>query len=128
MRALAAGLFGMVVVDGDHRDEGMRADFLNALKLVRPGGAVVMDDYDWAGVKKAPAALVSRRLRMRAAVVLNVPELRAACPDVIVGFHVDLDRVRLRTRLAACHAFRTQAVNELAVTQGLEFQSGCRLH
>jgi hypothetical protein len=40
-------------VDGDHRDEGMRADFLNALKLVRPGGAVVMDDYDWAGVKKA---------------------------------------------------------------------------
>ena len=70
---------------------------------------------------------------MRAAVVLNVPELRAACPDVIVGFHVDLDWVRLRTRLAACHAsrvraFRTQAVNELAVTQGLEFQSGCRFY
>ena len=72
---------------------------------------------------------------MRAAVVLNVPELRAACPDVIVGFLVDFGWVRLRTRLAACHAmrrvvraFRTQAVNELAVTQGLEFQSGCRLY
>ncbi len=36
------------------RYEGMRSDFLNALKLVRPGGVIVMDDYDWAGVKQAP--------------------------------------------------------------------------
>jgi hypothetical protein len=34
-----------LLVDGDHRKEGVRADFLNFAEWIVPGGFVVFDDY-----------------------------------------------------------------------------------
>jgi predicted O-methyltransferase YrrM len=44
--------FDLVLVDGDHSEEGARTDLYNAWPLVRPGGILVMDDinhpnYPW---------------------------------------------------------------------------------
>ncbi|GAA3750730.1 class I SAM-dependent methyltransferase [Salinactinospora qingdaonensis] len=48
--------YGVVIIDGDHTEEGVRADLEWAEKLVAPGAIVVLDDYGdtkWPGVTKA---------------------------------------------------------------------------
>ncbi|GAB3673304.1 class I SAM-dependent methyltransferase [Angustibacter aerolatus] len=48
--------YGVVVVDGDHSFEGVRADLLWVQDLLEPGGVVVLDDYGdprWPGVQQA---------------------------------------------------------------------------
>jgi predicted O-methyltransferase YrrM len=46
---------GMVIVDGDHSYNGALSDISNALKMVKPGGYIVVDDYVrwWPGVLQA---------------------------------------------------------------------------
>ncbi len=39
------GSMGLVVVDGGHSYEVAKSDTLNALRMVRPGGIIVWDDY-----------------------------------------------------------------------------------
>ncbi len=54
--ALAGGKFGVIVVDGDHSAEGVKADLEWVEELAAPGAVVVIDDYDdrvWPGVKEA---------------------------------------------------------------------------
>jgi hypothetical protein len=48
--------YGVIVVDGDHSAEGVRADLEWAEKIAAPGGVVVVDDYGdkrWQHVKTA---------------------------------------------------------------------------
>ncbi|MFF3291770.1 class I SAM-dependent methyltransferase [Streptomyces sp. NPDC003023] len=48
--------YGVVVVDGDHSEDGVRADLEWVEELVAPGGIVVLDDYGdnkWPGVQDA---------------------------------------------------------------------------
>lgn len=48
--------YGVIVVDGDHSEEGVRADLEWVEKIVAPGGIVVVDDYGdrrWPGVRNA---------------------------------------------------------------------------
>lgn len=48
--------YGVIVVDGDHSLEGVRADLEWAEQIAAPGGIVVLDDYGdshWPGVQKA---------------------------------------------------------------------------
>jgi Methyltransferase domain len=48
--------FAVVVVDGDHSEEGVYADLCWVETIVAPGGIVVMDDFGdpaWAGVERA---------------------------------------------------------------------------
>jgi predicted O-methyltransferase YrrM len=48
--------YGVIVVDGDHSAEGVRADLEWAEKIAAPGGIVVVDDYGdrrWQHVKTA---------------------------------------------------------------------------
>lgn len=48
--------FAVVVVDGDHSEDGVYADLCWVETLVAPGGLVVMDDFGdpaWAGVERA---------------------------------------------------------------------------
>ena len=48
--------YGLLVIDGDHSYEGVRADLEWAEELVAPGGLIVLDDYGdrkWHGVQKA---------------------------------------------------------------------------
>ncbi|MHB8437670.1 MAG: class I SAM-dependent methyltransferase [Acidimicrobiales bacterium] len=49
------GTCGLVLVDGGHSEEIVRADTLNAMRLIEPGGIVVWDDYSeqWPGVTRA---------------------------------------------------------------------------
>ncbi|MFF7714358.1 class I SAM-dependent methyltransferase [Streptomyces sp. NPDC007988] len=62
--------YGVIVVDGDHSEEGVRADLEWVEKIVAPGGIVVIDDYGdrkWPGVQDALDAHLARggsRLRM----------------------------------------------------------------
>jgi predicted O-methyltransferase YrrM len=53
---------GLVFIDGGHSYEVCRADTLNALRVVRPGGVVVWDDYGrfWPGVKRAVDEFAAR--------------------------------------------------------------------
>lgn len=54
--AIADRPYGVVVVDGDHSYEGVRADLAWAEQIVAPGGLVVLDDYGdrrWPGVQQA---------------------------------------------------------------------------
>jgi len=37
----------LVLVDGNHRDEFVKADTASALKMIRPGGVIIWDDYLW---------------------------------------------------------------------------------
>jgi predicted O-methyltransferase YrrM len=50
----------VVFVDADHRYEGAKADSLTALKLVKPDGVIVWDDYDrvWPDVVRAINELI----------------------------------------------------------------------
>lgn len=48
--------YGVIVVDGDHSMEGVRADLEWVEQIVAPGGIVVLDDYGdkaWPGVQEA---------------------------------------------------------------------------
>ncbi|MFI6123668.1 class I SAM-dependent methyltransferase [Streptomyces sp. NPDC051064] len=48
--------YGVVVIDGDHSEEGVREDLEWAETLVASGGVVVLDDYtdrNWPGVEAA---------------------------------------------------------------------------
>ncbi|RJG40884.1 CmcI family methyltransferase [Mesorhizobium sp. DCY119] len=47
--------YDVVVIDGDHSYEGVKFDFENYSKLVRPGGYIIVDDYDvdeWPDIKR----------------------------------------------------------------------------
>lgn len=44
-RALGGDLVDVLFVDGDHNHSAVRFDFENYAPLVRPGGAILMDDY-----------------------------------------------------------------------------------
>lgn len=48
------GTVGMVIVDGGHSYEVCKSDTQKALKLVKPGGVIVWDEYGsyWPGVKR----------------------------------------------------------------------------
>ena len=37
----------LVLVDGNHRDEFVKADTASALKMIRPSGVIIWDDYLW---------------------------------------------------------------------------------
>ena len=54
------GRAGLVIVDGGHAHDVCLSDTVLALKLVRPGGVIVWDDYTpyWPGVKQTLDALV----------------------------------------------------------------------
>ena len=55
------GKMGMVIVDGGHSYEVAKSDTQNALRLIRPGGIIIWDDYGpyWPGVKAAVDELVN---------------------------------------------------------------------
>jgi len=55
------GKMGMVIVDGGHSYEVAKSDTQNALRLIRPGGIILWDDYGpyWPGVKAAVDELVN---------------------------------------------------------------------
>jgi predicted O-methyltransferase YrrM len=40
--------FDMIYIDGDHRKEAVYRDGCWAIKLIRSGGVIIFDDYDWA--------------------------------------------------------------------------------
>lgn len=47
--------YDLLVIDGDHSYEGVKADFDNYRDLVRPGGLIVFDDYavnEWPRIKE----------------------------------------------------------------------------
>ena len=48
------GTIGLVFIDGGHDEDACRHDTETALKLARPGGVVIWDDYTpyWPGVRK----------------------------------------------------------------------------
>ncbi|WP_345644836.1 class I SAM-dependent methyltransferase [Streptomyces tremellae] len=55
--------YGVIVVDGDHSAEGVRADLEWAEEIAAPGGVVVVDDYGdarWEHVKRAADAHLAR--------------------------------------------------------------------
>lgn len=45
----------VLIIDGDHTLEGVKADFENYWRSIKPGGYIIFDDYDapaWPGIKK----------------------------------------------------------------------------
>ena len=42
------GLFDLIYIDGSHSAKDVLLDSLLAWRLLRPGGAMVWDDYEWA--------------------------------------------------------------------------------
>jgi cephalosporin hydroxylase len=45
----------VLIIDGDHSYDGVKADFVNYLSAVKRGGYIIFDDYnvrDWPGVKE----------------------------------------------------------------------------
>lgn len=54
--AVADREYGVIIVDGDHSEEGVRADLEWVEEIAAPGGIVVLDDYGdvaWPGVQDA---------------------------------------------------------------------------
>lgn len=54
LKAVAAKLYDVLVIDGDHSYQGVKFDFDNYIGCVRPGGYVLIDDYSriWPDVKR----------------------------------------------------------------------------
>lgn len=46
--------FDFVYVDGDHAASAVLADALNAFRLLKPGGLMAFDDYQWKPYEGAP--------------------------------------------------------------------------
>jgi predicted O-methyltransferase YrrM len=46
-------LFDLAFVDGDHRFDGVFVDLYYAGRLVRPGGVVILDDYQLPAIERA---------------------------------------------------------------------------
>jgi hypothetical protein len=64
MKAAGERLYDVLVIDGDHSYDGVKFDFDNYARLVRPGGFVIIDDYqspDWPDVTRFVDEEVSRR-------------------------------------------------------------------
>jgi predicted O-methyltransferase YrrM len=60
------GQLDLLFIDGDHSYEGCRSDALAWLPHLKPGGIIVMHDYDWAeGVQRVVAELIRPRQRDR---------------------------------------------------------------
>lgn len=58
-------LLDWIYVDGDHSEEGCYKDLCNALKVVKPGGQILGDDYKWNPLgpgKKGVTAAVNKFL------------------------------------------------------------------
>lgn len=50
---LSQYLFDFIYIDGDHTEQVVYADGVNALRVLRPGGSILFDDYQWSeGTKK----------------------------------------------------------------------------
>jgi glycosyltransferase involved in cell wall biosynthesis/predicted O-methyltransferase YrrM/Tfp pilus assembly protein PilF len=49
---MEAESFDLIYVDGDHSAAGVRADSLEAYRLLKPGGLLLWDDYYWASAVK----------------------------------------------------------------------------
>ena len=63
--AVADGALDFAYIDGDHREAGVAADLAFALRKVRPGGIIALDDYHlggwWGdGVHRAAHRLLGR--------------------------------------------------------------------
>lgn len=52
-RLVATPGFGLAVVDGNHDYDHAVSDIYHAMRLLRPGGWLAVDDVDWPGVTKA---------------------------------------------------------------------------
>lgn len=52
----------MIHVDSTHSEEASTRDVKLAMKMIRPGGVLVMDDIDWPTTAKA-VALLDKRMR-----------------------------------------------------------------
>ena len=50
---LGGSRFDLILIDGDHSYEGCRSDILNCYSLLEPGGVLMVDDLDIAGVFEA---------------------------------------------------------------------------
>ena len=64
MKAAAARAYDVLVIDGDHSYEGVKFDFDNYAPMVRPGGLIIIDDYqspDWPDVTRFVDEEVSKR-------------------------------------------------------------------
>jgi Methyltransferase domain len=51
--------YGVIIVDGDHSQEGVARDLVLAERIAAPGAIVVIDDYgdhNWPGVERATSA------------------------------------------------------------------------
>jgi predicted O-methyltransferase YrrM len=81
-RALAAGPFGLVVLDADHTEAATVAHFEAVLPHVRPGGVVVVDDIDWTVQMRSAWQRLRRHGRVRLAVgIRRVGLLSVAGPE-----------------------------------------------
>lgn len=83
------GPFDLVSVDGDHSTDGAYADMKLLAELLRPGGAMVVDDVGdreglvWRGVEQFVAKFdwpVAVLPTLRGMAVLRKPNLGEACP------------------------------------------------
>lgn len=64
MTAAGKHSYDVLVIDGDHSYEGVKFDFDNYAPLVRPGGFIVIDDYqspDWPDVTRFVDEEASKR-------------------------------------------------------------------
>jgi SAM-dependent methyltransferase len=52
MKYLEEGSFEAVYIDGSHLEEDVYRDFHNAYKLLKPGGFLLGDDWNWNSVSK----------------------------------------------------------------------------
>lgn len=55
IKAAMAREYDVLIIDGDHSLEGVKADFENYAPMVRPGGYILFDDYDvrdWPDIKR----------------------------------------------------------------------------
>ncbi|HEX8837590.1 MAG TPA: class I SAM-dependent methyltransferase [Candidatus Acidoferrum sp.] len=57
----APGTFDLVYIDGDHSDEGIAADLVATVPLVRPGGVLAGHDFNMQPVARAVIALCKAR-------------------------------------------------------------------
>jgi len=56
-------IYDFIYIDGDHSEDAVWLDAIYSFKILKEGGIIVFDDYEWNVGKKSPKAAIDRFLR-----------------------------------------------------------------
>jgi predicted O-methyltransferase YrrM len=94
LRKLAAGSFDVVYIDGSHAAQDVLEDLVLSWRLLRPGGLMILDDYEHDGAETTGGTPMPAELLPRIAIDAFISAQRSYVALVRKGYQVALRKRR----------------------------------